>query len=923
MHGPAIRLLLALSIFVLAGAAPAPAVPAGAAGEAGDYLSKLPPLIDRELFFGDPEISGAQISGDGRFISFRKPYRGVMNVWIKKTNKPFGSARPLTADTERPVRAYFWTQDSRYVLYLQDQGGNENFHIHAVDPTAKPGKEAKVPPARDLTPIEGITARIYALPERTPDTIVIGLNDRDPAVHDVYRLTISTGERELLLRNEQNVVSWVADLDGNIRLAYRTTADGGGEVLRVGDDGLEPVYSCTFEETCAPARFHKDGKRVYMVTNTGDHDLSRLVLFDPATGEEQLVHQDPEGEVDFGSPIFSDATEQLIGAAYVGDRVRIYPFTDQLKRDLAVLRDKLPDGELGFSSATEDDRYALVGVASDVNPGSVYLYDSQQGSVEKLYDSRPELPSEHMAPVTPVRYTARDGQEIPAYLTVPRGVEPRRLPAIVVPHGGPWSRDRWGFSSVEQFLANRGYVVLSPNFRGSTGYGKAFLNAGNGEWGTGLMQHDISDGVKYLVDEGIADPERIAIMGGSYGGYATLAGLTFTPDLYAAGVSIVGPSNIITLLKSIPAYWGPIQKIFHRRVGDPDDPADQERLKRQSPLYSATRINKPLLVIQGANDPRVKQAESDQIVVALRDLGRPVEYMVAPDEGHGFAGRENRLAMHVAIERFLAQHLGGRHQQSMQKDVATRLEALMVDVASVKMPELPEGLELAKTSDLPPVSAETLKPLDLRYTSKVQVGAQELIIRSTRTHGADTLDDRPVWKVTGRAETPAGNAEDTFWLDPATLQPLRRSASQGPARIELQFTAERVTGRIQAGPSEVDVDRALEAPVFGEGPGLEAVLLALPLEPGYHTNVRVFETARQQVRPMSVTVAGKETLDVAAGSFETWHAVLQPLDGESGGGDYWVSTGSGPMLIRSVTRIPPVMGGGKVSTELTEVVDAN
>ncbi|MHC4447941.1 MAG: S9 family peptidase, partial [Planctomycetota bacterium] len=689
------RLLVTLSI----GTAALVVLAAPARGEA----LGLPPLIDRELFFGDPEISGAQISPDGQWVSFRRPYRDVMNIWVKRTGEPFDAAHPLTADEQRPVRGYFWTQDSRYVLYVQDKGGDENYHIYAVDPAGKPAGDTGVPEARDLTPIDGIRASIYAVPETTPDQIIVGLNDRDPALHDVYRLDIDTGERDLLIRNETNVARWITDLEGNVRLAWQQTPDGGSEILPVKNGQLgKAIYTCNFEESCAPVRFHKNGRQVYIVSNKGENvDLARLMLMDPDTGDAKLVESDPEREVDFGDAVFSDRTEELIATVYVGDRQRIYPRAAEIEKDLAFLRKRLPDGEIGLGSRTEDERLWVVSVSRDVNPGQVYLYDRKQMTVEKLYDSRPDLPTEHLAQMQPARYEARDGTEIPAYLTTPKDMEPRNLPVILLPHGGPWGRDMWGYDSFAQFLANRGYAVLMPNFRGSAGYGKSFLNAGNKEWGTGIMQHDLTDGVKYLIERGIADPDRVAIMGGSYGGYATLAGVTFTPDLYAAGVSIVGPSNIITLLNSIPPYWGPIKKIFHRRVGDPDNPEDRQRLEAQSPFYHAEQIKSPLLVIQGANDPRVNKAESDQIVVAMRDLGRSVEYLVAPDEGHGFAGEENRLAMFAVIEKFLAEHLGGRYQTGASPEVAERMAVLQVDVSALEMPTVPEEGEWAKTAPLP------------------------------------------------------------------------------------------------------------------------------------------------------------------------------------------------------------------------------
>ncbi|MDA8021295.1 MAG: prolyl oligopeptidase family serine peptidase, partial [Thermoanaerobaculia bacterium] len=526
------------------------------------YLDHLPQLIDRQLFFGDPEITGPQISPDGKYLTFVKPYEGVQNVWIRTLDEPWETARPLTAG-ERPVPGYFWSQDSRWLLYGQDKGGNEDFHIYAIDPSSRPDEATGVPPARDLTPLEGVRAFIYSVPEATPGQILIGLNDRDPALHDVYRLDLATGERELLIENDSNVSRWLTDLEGNVRLAVRPTPDGGTETVRVRDGKLgDVIYSCNWQETCNPVRFHKDGKQVYLASNKGDDvDLSRLYLMDAETGDTKFLESDPENEVDVTGAMFSDATGELIATAYLGDRMRVYPKTQRLKDALAFLKSELPEGEISFSPQTNDDRLVLVIVSRDVDPGTVYLYDWEESTVEKLYESRPELPTEDLAPMRAIRYTARDGLTIPAYLTTPKGVPAKNLATVVLPHGGPWIRDAWGYSEDAQFLANRGYAVLSPNFRSSLGFGKKFLNAGNKEWGR-AMQHDISDGVKYLVDQGIADPDRVCIMGGSYGGYATLAGLTFTPELYACGIDIVGPSNLITLLNSIPAYWGPVAKLY-------------------------------------------------------------------------------------------------------------------------------------------------------------------------------------------------------------------------------------------------------------------------------------------------------------------------------------------------------------------------
>lgn len=375
----------------------------------------LPPLIDRDLFFGDPEIVGAQLSPDGRFLAFQKPLNGVINVWVKGIEEPMEAARPVTAGSENPVQIYRWSVDGRYILYAQDKGGNENYHLYAVDPASL--SEA-TPEARNLTPIDGVTVELYGIPQQTPNEIVIGLNDRDPRFHDVYRLDLTTGERTLVIQNDANIFGWMTDATGSVRIAYRQTLAGGNETLAVNDGVLTPVYTCKIEETCSPLRFHRNGRQIYIATNR-DRDLSQLELLDLETQQSQIVEADPENQVDFGQAVFSEATDELIATAYVGDRVRIYPQTDKFAADLAFLRQQFPEDDLSLESLTRDEQLALVGVSSDVNPGSMYLFDRGAQTLAKLYDYRPELASNVLAVMQPIRYTARDGLEIPAYLTRP------------------------------------------------------------------------------------------------------------------------------------------------------------------------------------------------------------------------------------------------------------------------------------------------------------------------------------------------------------------------------------------------------------------------------------------------------------------------------------------------------------------------
>ncbi len=656
--------------------------------------SGLPPLIDRQLFFGDPEISGAQISPDGKYLAFVKPLNGTRNIWVKRTEEPFSAARPITNDTKRPIPGYFWSWDGKFILFVQDQGGNENYNVYAVNPAESAAAGQQVPTARNLTDLQNVRASIYGVPKSDPDIIYVGINDRDRAWHDLYKVRISTGERTLLRKNTERLTGWVFDTKDQLRLATRSAENGDTEVLRVDADGFKKIYNCNVFEACGPIRFNKDDKRVYMVTNRGDNDLISLVLFDPETGKEELVEADPLKRVDFGNAAFSELTNELVATVYEDDRKRIYWKNKSFEADYNLLKKRLPGKDISFNSRTRDERLFLIAANSDVEPGEVYIFDRQSKKLDLQYKLFDKLPREHLAHMKAITYKSSDGMDIPAFLTLPKGVEPKNLPLIVNPHGGPWGRDTWGYRTFAQFLANRGYAVLQPNFRASTGYGKKFLNAGNNEWGQ-KMQDDLTWGVKYLVSQGIVDPKRVGILGGSYGGYATLAGLAFTPEVYAAGVSIVGPSNLITLLNSIPPYWESIRKVFMQRMGDPSTPEGRAQLERQSPLNHANKIKSPLLVIQGANDPRVNKAESDQIVVALRERGFPVEYLVAPDEGHGFARPVNNMAMLALAEKFLAKHLGGRFQETMTPDVAKRLQEITVDPKTVQLtvqsPSAPSG----------------------------------------------------------------------------------------------------------------------------------------------------------------------------------------------------------------------------------------
>lgn len=650
----------------------------------GSHAQAGTPLLDRELFFGNPQISGGQLSPDGKFISFMKPYQGIMNVWVKEFAEPFENARPLT-DSQRPLYGYSWTDDGKYILFVKDSDGDENINLFAVDPNAKPADGKETPESRNLTPMKDVTAQIMHASEKNPDLLWVGLNDRDKAWHDLYQLQISTGELTLLYQNEDRITGYEFDWDDNLRLLSRTDQAGNTTLLRKDGDKLVPIYETSVTESAGVRGWDPANEHIYLVTNKGDLDMKTLFKMNPETKELTLLEGDPEDRVDFGGLRIDRNTREIISTSYTDDKTRIYWRDKTWEANYKFLQEKFPGREIAFQSATKDYSKFLIAVHGDKYAAEAWYFDAQQRGLIHQYTPQPELKAveEHLAPMKPIRYASSDGLEIPGYLTLPPGKEGKNLPVVVLVHGGPKGpRDHWGFNAQAQFLANRGYAVLQPNFRASGGYGKTFLNAGDLQWGK-LMQDDITWGVKYLIEQGIADKDRVAIMGGSYGGYATLAGLAFTPELYACGVDIVGPSNIFTLLDSIPPYWEAGRAFLYGMVGDPSTEEGKQRIREASPLFSAEKISRPLLIVQGANDPRVKQAEADQIVVALRDRGHEVSYLLAGDEGHGFAKPVNRMAMYAEIEAFLANQIGGRYQEDMPEDVAKRLEELRVDVNKV------------------------------------------------------------------------------------------------------------------------------------------------------------------------------------------------------------------------------------------------
>ncbi len=878
---------------------------APAAHAQGKEAGGLPPLIDRELIFGNPEIAAAQLSPNGQYLACLKPWKDTRNVYVKAVQEPFSAARMLTTESKRPVAGYFWTRDSKYILFVKDHDGDENFNVYAVDPSAKPEPGADAPPSRDLTGLKGVRVMLYDAPKSDPDIVYIGLNDRDKAWHDLYKLRISTGEKTLVRKNTDRVTNWVFDLKGQLRLATRSAENGDTEILRVDADKLAKVYSCTVFETCNPLHFSTDGARLYMETNK-DANLISLVLFDPATGKTEKVDSDPLGQVDLGGALFAEDTDELVETWYYHDRVKTYFQQKAFGADDHWLQKHFKGEFVSVVSRTADEKTWLVTAASDIEPGQTLIFDRKTHALTPQYKIREKLPRADLAEMKSVTYKSSDGLEIPAYLTLPKGVPAKNLPTVIVPHGGPWGRDLWGYDTIAQFLANRGYAVLQPNFRGSTGYGRKFLDAGNLQWGR-TMQDDITWGVKYLVAEGIADPKRVGILGGSYGGYATLAGVAFTPDVYAAAVDIVGPSNLITLMESIPPYWESARKTFAVRMGDVSTAEGKALLKAASPLNATDKIKTPLLVAQGANDPRVNRREAEQIVIALRDRGFPVDYVLAPDEGHGFARPVNNMALFMESERFLAKYLGGRFQEGGSAESVTRLKEISVDPKTVVLTKVVDAAAVGL-----PRPAGDLQPGTYRYQVTLEMGGQKMNMKVSTA----IADGGSSWTAVDTMETPQGVVTDTAAIAKSSLTLQMRSLKQGPMDIEVDYAGDKAAGKMSMNGQDRPIAGDLGGPLFADAAGGDQVIAMLPLAVGYTTTFRNFDIQTQKVKLEQLNVAAVESVTVPAGTFEAYRVDVTSADGGADKKTLWVAKDSHKVV--KISAVLAAMGGAVLTEELTE-----
>ncbi|QIG82047.1 S9 family peptidase [Sphingosinithalassobacter tenebrarum] len=650
-------LTMGCAALALMAAAPAPrdgAAPAAASAQAED-----PDLIPRDLLFGNPKQAQGRISPDGKYISWLAPVDGVLNVFVAPADDP-SAARAVTNETVRSISAHYWTPGGGHILYPQDSGGNENFHIHSVD--VETGADI------DLTPVDdSVRATIESVSKARPGAILIGLNDRNPQLFDLYEVDLTTGERTLVLENP-GFGQWVIDNDLKPRFAIRQMPGGGSALFRPDDAGeWQPVAEIDADSffNTAPLGFNRANDTLYWVDSRG-RDKAALVAMDADTLETSVIAESDKADIQ--NAVLDPVTYEPIayGVNYLKNEWT--PLTEDAAADLDFLKARL-SGEISFVATTDDGTKSVVVASSAQAPSVYYVYDRAAQSLTRMFESRPELEAYALQPMHPVVIPASDGEELVSYLTLPAGADAdgdgtpeKAMPLVLFVHGGPWARDSYGYSSAHQWLANRGYAVLSVNFRGSTGFGKEFVNIAAGEW-SGAMHQDLIDAVDWAIEGGVTTPDEVAIMGGSYGGYATLVGLTFTPDRFACGVDIVGPSNLATLMKSFPPYWRPLlEGTFFKHIGDPDDPADLEEMMAQSPISRVDAITKPLLIGQGANDPRVAQAESDQIVEAMKEKDLPVTYLLYPDEGHGFARSENSLSFFGVAEGFLSQCLGGEYQ---------------------------------------------------------------------------------------------------------------------------------------------------------------------------------------------------------------------------------------------------------------------
>ncbi len=641
-------------------------------------------LIPREILFGNPERTGVLISPDGKWISYSAALKGVLNVWIAPVDN-ISNARPVTNDTSRGVKSYFWAFTNHHIIYRQDTNGDENWHIYAVNITSNETK--------DLTPFKNVSAYVQEVSYKLPQEMLVAINDRNPEYHEIYRINITTGEMHQVQKNDI-FAAFMTDSDFRVRFAINVTTNGDEDIFKpAGNGSWEPFMEIKYEDstTTSPIGFDKTGNILYIAEGRG-RNTAAIESLNLTTGEVKVLAED--SRVDPGMMMVHPVEKTIQAVDFNYDRQNWTIIDKSIKPDIDYLHN-VADGDVAVYARTQDDSRWIVVYIIDDGPARYYLYNRNARTATFLFSANK---AQENLPLSRMHFAViktRDGLNLTSYYTLPvwadkngDGLPEKPLPMVLLVHGGPGSRDVWGFSALDQLLSNRGYAVLSVNFRGSTGFGKNLTNSGDREWGR-KMQYDLLDAVNWSTKLGIADPDKVAIMGGSYGGYATLAGMTFSPEVFACGVDICGPSNLTSMLLSFPPYWKPELEMELKRIGDYRTEEGKKLLKERSPLLYVDNIQRPILIAQGFNDPRVNKNESNQIVQAMQDKKIPVTYALYPDEGHGFVRPENKLSFYAVTEAFLSMYLGGRYEPIGS---AFNGSSITVPLGAAEVPGLVEAL---------------------------------------------------------------------------------------------------------------------------------------------------------------------------------------------------------------------------------------
>jgi dipeptidyl aminopeptidase/acylaminoacyl peptidase len=811
------------------------------------------PLIDRELFFNYPEIRNAKLSPDGRMIAFLKASKGIMNIWVKNVNESMGKSRVLTT-SDYPLSDFSWTADSKLILFAHSIWENENFNVYAVDPNESVDSLSDgTPTVRNLTPLDSVSTVLYQVSRKNPDMAWVGVNSRDKKWYDLYSLEISSGSLKLIRRNKDSITRWIFDWTENPQVGIRYhTSDSTAEFLRLNKDGSSTkIFESSILDIAEPLNYSSDNQWIYIRTNRGQNqDLVKLIMENLSTMKMVDVEEDPLQKVDLEDCIFSHATHEPIFTTYTDNRVRTYFKDSSLESDFQFLQKKYPGREINFLSFSDNDSLILFSTEADDRLPQVYLFDRNQKQVSLQFIPQSGLrPYEsHFSKMQPIVYQSSDGSNISGYLTMPRGFGSKNLPVIILPHGGPWSRDRWGFNNVVQWLANRGYAVLQVNFRGSAGFGKKFLNAGNRQWGT-LMQDDITWGVNELIGRGIADPKRVGILGANFGGYAVLAGLTFTSDVYAAGVDINGPSNLLLTYSSLPPSWSGTKKIFQTRVGDTTTQAARNLLMKQSPMLADSSIRTPLMIVYGTNDPMVTKNENDHIVVTMRDSNRKVEYLILPGDSYPFTNISNEMASVARIENFFGKYLRGRSQESMKPETARRLKEIQQDIANTTVGV---ALPVSAMASFPNPSSD-LAAGNYNYTILVEVPGRRVPLAMTRLIMSDSADN---WVVTDQITGQTGDQADEATYQKGSLKPEFRRTQQRGKTAEYSFNGTEITTNLPDKTVSASVDGAY----LHDGAGMDLLIARLPLKEGYRSGFYLIGDDGK-AKLYQIRVIGKDTIN--------------------------------------------------------------